>query len=196
MKNRVISLAVVMAIVCLLGGCGYRILPRPVANSSGSEKFRLYAPQWENRTNELGLESSLNDALVNWFTESGHFAISQQRENADYVLNGEVISTEHPGSSYGAFDQATGLKAVIKVSYSLSDAHSGAVIFKEPLYVGETTYLVGADAVQTLALRKQALASMADEIGEEVYIRLLTTLTGPETPQPAALPAPASKPPE
>jgi len=178
-RSALFCLVVVLIGAWLLSACGYRVLPRPEEGKAGAAKFRLYVPQWANRTNELGLESTLNDALCTWFTESGHFEISQQREAADYVLTGEIISTEHPGSSYGAYDQATGIKAVLKVSYSLTAARSGAVLCKEPLYVGEGTYLVGPDAVRTLSLRKQALAGMADEIGEEVYIRLLTTLTDP-----------------
>ncbi len=170
--------ALLCLVMALLGACGYRMLPRP-EGTSGGVKYRLYIPLWENRTNELGLESTLNDALRDWFTESGHFEISQQREASDYVLSGEIISSEHPGSSYGDFDQATSIKAVLKVSYTMTAASSGVVLFKEPLYVGEGTYLVGPDAVRTLSLRKQSLAIMADEIGEEVYIRLLTTLTGP-----------------
>lgn len=172
-------LALLCLAMALITACGYRTLPRPTAGSSGGGRFLLFVPQWENRTNELGLESTLNDALCDWFIESGHFEITQQREAADYVLTGEIISTEHPGSSYGSFDQATGIKAVLIVSYTLTANRSGVVLFKEPTYVGEKTYLVGPDAVRTLSLRKQALAGMAEEIGEEVYIRLLTTLTDP-----------------
>lgn len=172
-------LALVLTCAWLLSACGYRALPRPEVGNGGAGKFRLYTPQWTNRSNELGLESTLNDALYNWFTESGHFVIVKQLTEADYVLSGEIISTEHPGSSYGAFDQATGIKAVLKVSYWLTAAQTGALLFKEPLYVGEGTYLVGPDAARTLSLRKQALSLMADEIGEEVYIRLLTKLTAP-----------------
>lgn len=176
-------LALMLTTVFLLSACDYRFLPRPEAGKTGTGKFRLYVPQWTNRTNELGLESTLNDALCNWFTESGHFEIIQQRGAADYILSGEIISVDHPGASYGPFDQATSIKAVLKVSYTLTSA-AGAVLLKEPLYVGENTYLLGSDAVRTLSLRKQTQTGMADEIGEEVYIRLLTVLTSPNTSRP------------
>jgi hypothetical protein len=179
-----LCLAMLLTVALLLSSCGYRSLPRPEAGKDGSNKFRIYVPQWSNRTNELGLESTLNNALCSWFTESGHFEVIQQRENADYILTGEIISSQHPGASYGAFDQATALKSVLSVSYSLTSAASGAVLLKDPLYTGEGTYLLGSDAVRTLSLRKQNLASMADEIGEEVYIRLLIVLTSPNGKQP------------
>jgi hypothetical protein len=40
-------------------------------------------------------------------------------------------------------------------------------------------YPVGSDAAQTLSYRNEALAELADEVAEEVYIRLLILLTGP-----------------
>ncbi len=161
----------------MLQGCGYSILAKNSISSDHNGPVKIYAPQWRNFTNELGFEGVLQDSLVDRFTESGHFIITDSSINADYILHGKIFSIEHIGSSYGSYDRATGLKAKLKISYSVKSPQSDEIVLEQPVYLREETYVLGEDTVQTLSLQKQALAIIADEVAEEIYMRLLTNLT-------------------
>lgn len=161
----------------LFYGCGYHILDGSSITAKQNGTIRIFVPQWKNQTNEFSLEATLQNSLVDWFTESGHFSITDSVNNADYILNGEILAVEHLGSTYGFFDRVSGLKAKLKISYSVKSVHSNEIILNQPVFIREETYSLGDDTVSTLSQRKQALAGISDDIAEEIYMRLLITLT-------------------
>lgn len=178
----------VFSLFSILSGCGYRFLSGPAGEKTSDNALLIYSPLWENRTNELGLESTIHSSIFDWISESGHFAPSADQGSADYILLGKILSVEHPGSSYGTFDQATGLKAVVRVSFMLKNGRSDEVIWQQSRFQREESYLVQKNAVRTLGRRKEALKIIADEIAEEIYVRLLFLLDRPVADDPTDLP--------
>ncbi len=160
----------------IIGGCGYQVLGGTSSGHSENTPARIFIPQWKNQTNELSLESTIHNSLFDWFTESGQFSLTNSPSLADYILNGEILSIEHLGSSYDSYDRVTALKARLKVSYSLKSVNSGEIVLNQPVFFRQETYSMADDTVNTLSKRKQTLANLADEIAEEIYMRLLIFL--------------------
>jgi len=175
------GLAVLAICLCLLSlpGCGYRPLRVGSQATGGQTQIRLHLPIWQNHTNELGFESTMQAALADWFRESGHFRLVTRPQEADYVLRGEIRAAEHSGSAFGAFDQATGLKVVLKLAYTLREQKNNTECLRINL-TREEPYPLGTDAVSTLSLEKAALSRLAAEIAEEVYVRLITFIPSAE----------------
>lgn len=163
----------VLVFILLIAGCGYQPLH---GGTAPKDRFWfIYIPMWENRTNELGLESTIHGALSDWFSGSGHFRVVGRPDLADYILKGTILLSEHPGAAYGNFDQATRLNAVLKTQYIFT-RQSGEKLWQANMSRTET-YQVGLNPVDTLGYRKKALLTLSDEIAEEIYVRLLTLIS-------------------
>lgn len=175
MKTRAGALRLIVAALLLLAGCGYhnpyskRVAPAtPVAT--------VCLEVWENRTNELGLESLLFQKTADWLQQSRHIAITANKEEADYLLSGEILMVDYPATAFSVFDVATTLQARVKVSYRLTDRARGLTIWETGETLRESSYPAGADAVRRQSNKKTALTSIANEVAEQVYLRVTTTL--------------------
>ncbi len=158
----------------LLPSCGYY---HPYSAAEKSFKtITVYAPQWKNRTNELGLESVINHAVHDWLAESKLVKITSSVSDADYLLNGTIQSINMPGLSYGTFDQATEVRAELRVNYTFTKKESGRIIFKKNVRAHEA-FTIGADAPHTRTNKESALETIADRLGEEIHLNIFYALT-------------------
>lgn len=159
----------------LLASCGYYNPYTVSLKETG--KVSVYLPMWKNRTNELGLEATLHQALHDWFAESRYIHIAESAEEADYLLNGVILSIDVPGLSYGSFDQATELRAELKVQYSMNSGKNGTLIIPVREITKRESFATGADAPHSRTNKEVALAKIVDQLGEEIYISATSALT-------------------
>lgn len=159
-----------MILLCVffLAGCGYH---SPYAKGNNGKGFALYNTIWKNRTNDMGVESLLYQAITDWFLGSKQIRLTTSRDEADLILNGEIISAAYPGLSYGDFDQAKELRAVLTVRFSLEEKKSGKIILESTKHVLEESFFIDVDAVRTRGNKEKALARLADELAEEIYLQ-------------------------
>lgn len=156
----------------LLASCGYH---NPYVYSGPDRN--LYITTWHNRTNELLLDSKIYQSLVRWYQKSGQIKIVQEKEGAQLILAGEIISIDLPSLSYGTGNNATEVKILLTVRYIIKDIESGNIL----LEVGQETwteeYKVGASISETTDNEKKALDVIIDDMSEKIYLRTLTKLT-------------------
>jgi len=69
------------------------------------------------------------------------------------------------------------LKAKVKTSYRLTDRATGKTIWQVNDTLRQTDYGAGADAVRSQTSKRGALATIANELGEQIYLRITATLT-------------------
>ena len=182
MRRLTILLLLYITICLTLSGCGYH---HPLAGGQdyqGSPKT-LYIDIWPNRTNEIGLESTIFKSLSSWFRKTPHIKHTQDKEKADFVLQGEIVSINVPGLSYGQFETELEEKAILTVQYSMREAGKDKVTWDMTKEVFEEEYQIENDAARTRNNRKQALAVIADDLSESIYFRMVRTLSsGPTAP--------------
>lgn len=168
-----------MTIMCFLtalsGSCGY-YNPNMLPQDEQGPPINLYVPIWANNTNELGLESDVHNAISDWLIQSKRITLTNQNE-AEYILSGSIRSVNYPGLSYSTTDQATALKAILTVSYTVKEKLSDKVIWERSSHVLEETYSVGSSTSQTDANKKAALETLTDDLAEQIYIRAFRALT-------------------
>ena len=186
-----------------LAGCGY-YNPNMLPDEELGAQVRLYVPVWPNSTNELNLESNIRNAISDWLMQAKRITLVGSQTEADYVLNGTVASVSYPGLSYDVTDTAKTLKAVLTVNYTIKEVATGRTIWQMNGYSLEETYNLGGSTAQTDSNKRQALQTLTDKLGEQIYIRLFRVLSKqqrrgglPKTPPatttaPTIAPAPAN----
>lgn len=171
-----ITVFLVFLALLTLQGCGYR---NPYLKNIGPDTpaASVYMTVWTNRTNELGLESLIFRKTADWLQQSRHLRIVADEEQADYLLTGIVLSVDYPATAFSVTDVANRLKARVKTSYQLSDRTTGKKIWQVTETLRETDYAAGNDAVRSQSNKRSALATIANELGEQIYLRITATLT-------------------
>ena len=156
-------------------GCGYRnpYVPQGVA---AEEAKIVYLAIWPNRTNELGLETEIYRNLVSWFNKSPNIKLTRSKQEADYLLTGEIRAISVPALSYGQFDQAVEVNVILTVSYLLEEQASDTVLLAHTDLTFAEAALVGSDAVSTRTNKHKALAIINDDLAERVYLGTVSSL--------------------
>ena len=193
MARKFVSLRLLPLLLLLLtaSGCGY-YNPNMLPDEELGPQVRLYVPVWPNSTNELNLETNIRNAISDWLMQSKRIILVGSQAEADYLLSGSVVSVSYPGLSYDATDTAKTLKAVLTVSYTIKELASGRTIWQMNSYSLEETYNLGASNAQTDSNKRQALQTLADKLGEQLYIRLFRVLMKQQRRGGAAKTAPAT----
>ena len=166
----------VLAVLLLTCGCGYHS-PYAVPDGKALPEAGIHLKVWENRTNELGLESTIGQALADWIIQSKHLRIKTSSSDADYELSGILLSTGDSGTSYDAHDLVQILKTVIHMSFTLKETKTGKIVWTVADLGRETSYSVGPNTVSTRSNKQKALTTLANETAEDIYLRIFYTLT-------------------
>ncbi len=157
----------------LLSGCGYH---NPAVASREAGAVSIYAGTWENRTDEVALEGLLLQKTADWLQQSPLLRLESDPDDADFRLSGTIQSVSLPATAYNSNDLATTLKAWVKVTYRLT-ARDGKTIWEINDTVRERNYAAGNDALHNRTNKEDALAVIADEVAEQIYLKVLITVT-------------------
>lgn len=155
----------------VLTSCGYR---NPYVYN-GPDKV-IYLRDWKNRTNELGLDSDIYKSLVQWYQKSRSIKITKQREGADLILAGEIVSIHLPSLSYGTGNIASEVKVKLMVRYILKDIATDKVLIEVNNELWTKEYLVGASAAETRDNQDKALEEIIDDMSQKIYQKTLAEL--------------------
>ncbi len=187
-SKKFLSVATALLVAGLLlifsGGCGYSNPHTRTADfdKDGDGKIRIFLDMWVNQTNLLGFQGQVQQSLIQVLTKSHRFQLTQNRQSADYILDGTLYSVEIPGLSYGAFDRATEVRAEVKLGYRLVDARTGKIVLQRNKYIKRETFRVGTDAVRTQSNQDLAVVLLADSLADDMDIQLFYLFTTKDTP--------------
>ncbi len=173
------QLFVILYILFLLSGCGYS---SPYSKTTDYDydqdgQVSIYLEMWDNKTNLMGYQATIQQALTNWLKKSPRYILTQNRDQSDFILSGTILSVDIPGLSYGEFDHATEVRVKTRLSYQLVDTRTKKVVLKKMGILKQQTASIGNDSVQTSSNQQQALAILADSVADEIYIQLFYLFT-------------------
>ena len=155
-----------------LYGCGYSN-PYVREKSAASPAKTLLITTWQNRTNELGLESVYYRLFNTWYKKSDMIQVVFDEEQADLKLTGEISSIDLPGLFYDNFDEALEITIRLTVSLKLVDNRNNTILWQENGHVMYEPFLVDPGRQRTEYNKQRALLRIGDEIGELIYLRTL-----------------------
>jgi len=159
-----------LLILLITAGCGYHN-PNMLPPEKQGRVLKLHVPIWPNPTNEIRLASDIHNALQDWLGQSKQFTLVNNAGEADYVLNGKINAVSYTGRAYDANDRAQALIATLSVSYTVTDSRTGKTAWQSTFALSETYSL------QTDAHKKQAVDTLVDNLGEDIYIRLYSAIS-------------------
>ena len=153
-----------------LCSCGYT---NPYVQKDSQEKFTktLLVSTWQNRTNELGLESLYFRLLNAWFKKSSRIAVVFEDDQSDLKLSGEISSIDLPGLFYDSFDEALEIKIKLTVSFTLYDNRNKTILWQEKKFTVYEPFLLDPIGEKTQYNKQRALLRIGDEVSELIYLR-------------------------
>ena len=152
-----------------LSGCGYHCAER--IESLPPWIKTVYVAPWANRSNELLLGVWITEELRHEFLRGRGLKLVIKDE-ADVILEGEIVSTSTSGLSYIRYDQAVERRITAECSVTLVRREGGKVIWQTSNIVREESFLVGKDIMHTEGLKDEALQKLSRNVAEIVYHRV------------------------
>jgi outer membrane lipopolysaccharide assembly protein LptE/RlpB len=159
--------AMALAVVVLLGGCGYRF--EGSVNTLPRDIRRIAIPAVDNPTNYTVLTNELSNELIRLFTRSDFVKITDS-DVADAVLQVKIRSVRIEGGA--SIETRTGRESLSRratavISASLAK-RNGEVLWQSQQVVGRRSYSVSSDD-QTLVESNlnAALRTIAEDIAEK-----------------------------
>jgi hypothetical protein len=157
-----------LAFVCT--SCGYTN-PYVSKESPESSSKTLLITTWQNRTNELGLESIYFRLFNAWFKKSSRISVVFNEEQADLKLTGEISSIDLPGLFYDSFDEALEIKVKLTVRFTLRDNRNNSILWQEREFTVYEPFIIDPTGELTRYNKQNALLRIGNEIGEMIYLR-------------------------
>jgi len=150
--------------------CGYS---NPYVKKGSQEipSKNLLIANWQNRTNELGLESIYFRLFNAWFKKSSRISVVFDEDQADLKLTGEISAIDLPGLFYDSFDEAVEVKIKLTVHFTLRDKRNNSVLWQERRFTIYEPFIIDPSGEQTRYNKQRALLRIGDEIGELIYLR-------------------------
>ena len=157
--GRAIALGLVAAAIT---GCGYSFrgnLPEHIQT--------VAVPVFANKTGEPRIESLLTNGVVEAFSTNGRLRVVK-REDADAVLEGEVIGYSVQSISYDSQANVRQYRLTVTLNLKLLDMKKNAVLFEEHSLSEKADFQVMNAVSQTISVEETAVRTAATEIGRAI----------------------------
>jgi hypothetical protein len=163
-------LLILLMLAFALNSCGYSN-PYVTKESEETPARTILLTMWQNRTNELGLESVYFRLFNAWFKKSGRIAVVFQEDEADLKLTGEISAIDLPGLFYDALDEALEIKIKLTVRFTLTDNRTNTVLWQEKKYTVYEPFILDPSGERTRYNKQKALLRIGNDLGELIYLR-------------------------
>ena len=157
--GRAIALGLLAAAIT---GCGYSFrgnLPEHIQT--------VAVPVFANKTGEPRIESLLTNGVVEAFSTNGRLRVVK-REDADAVLEGEVIGYSVQSISYDSQANVRQYRLTVTMNLKLLDMKKSAVLFEEHSLREKADFQVMNAVSQTISVEETAVRTAATEIGRAI----------------------------
>lgn len=150
------------ALAAAVAGCGYSFrgtLPEHIQT--------VAVPVFVNKTGEPKLGSVLTNGVVEAFSTNGRLRVVR-REDADAVLEGEVIGYSVVPISYDSQANVRQYRLTVTMNLKLLDMKKSSVLFEEHGLTEKADFNVQSAVSQTIAVEETSVRSAATEIGRAI----------------------------
>jgi len=164
-RGRALALGLLAAAVA---GCGYSFrgtLPEHIQT--------VAVPLFANKTGEPRIESLLTSAVVEAFSTNGRLRVVK-REDADAVLEGEVVGYSLLSISYDSQANVRQYRLIMTVNLKLLDMRRSGVLFEERNLREKADFQVMNAVSQTISVEETAVRTAATEIARAIVSLTVT----------------------
>jgi Lipopolysaccharide-assembly len=162
--------SILLLLTLEISSCGYSN-PYVKKTTPGTPAKTLLITTWQNRTNELGLESVYFRLFNAWFKNSSRINVVFDEDQADLKLTGEISAIDLPGLFYGPSEEALEIKLKLTVRFTLRDNRNNSVLWQEKQYTFYEPFIIDPSGEKAEFNKQRALLRIGDEIAELIYLR-------------------------
>jgi len=158
---RPLALGLVL-LAAALAGCGYSFrgnLPEHIQT--------VAIPVFANKTGEPAVENFLTSAVVEAFSTNGRLRVVQ-REDADAILEGEVVSYSLESIAYDSRANVRQYRLVVTMNLRFRDVRRNTVLFEEQHLREKADFRVLNAVSQTISREESAVRSAAIDIARAI----------------------------
>jgi outer membrane lipopolysaccharide assembly protein LptE/RlpB len=159
---RSLALGLVLLAAALAGGCGYSFrgnLPDHIQT--------VAVPVFTNKTGQPAVENFLTSAVVEAFSTNGRLRVVQ-REDADAILEGEVVGYSLGSIAYDSQANVTQYRLAVTMNLRFRDVRRNTVLFEEQRLSEKSDFRVQNAVSQTISREESAVRSAAIEIARAI----------------------------
>ena len=164
----IISVALVFS--CL--SCGYHF-------SQGGENIdtdirKVFIGPFSNTTGEANVENYIRNGLFSRFRKGARFTPVADKNSADAVLSGEILSITTSHVSYNSLKIAKEDRVSMRLKVVFTRTDNGEVIWINKSLSGREAYTVEVDTDKTANNKKGAIKKLSVDIADKAYRSILS----------------------
>jgi outer membrane lipopolysaccharide assembly protein LptE/RlpB len=150
-----------------LAGCGYHVAG--TSPSLPADWKTIAIPAFKNNTTSYRIEQRFTAAVIRQFIERTKYHITQDPQNADAVLHGEVVSIEtSPVIFNAATGQVTTMVVTIHCRVSLVENKSEKVVYHNDDVVFRDEYQISTDVQSFFQEEGPAIERMSRDFASQL----------------------------
>ncbi|MBF0478328.1 MAG: hypothetical protein HQL26_02495 [Candidatus Omnitrophica bacterium] len=163
--KRLMGFLIALGFLSAAAGCGYT-----TAGALPSNYHTLWVKNFENKvqfTTDVGqsnyfplLEVKAHDAIIRRFLFDGHLKGAHE-DSADLILTGVLKSYEKKPLRFTDNEDVQEYRVYITVALELTERETGKVVWTEPSFTGEGTYLLQGTVSPNVAGSEQGAVDLA-----------------------------------
>ena len=166
------------SILLFIAGCGYTtrsLLPanfKSIHVDNFKNDIAITAEQSDQRMYvgyRPGMEIDLTKVVINKYLQDGNLKIARD-SNADLLLKGTLMDFKRDALRYDANDNVEEYRIKVVVNMTLENAKTGALIWKEDGFAGETTYRTSGSLAKS---ESAALNDAIDDLARRIVERTI-----------------------
>jgi hypothetical protein len=163
---------VLAALAAATAGCGYHIAGR--ADLLPRDIKTIAIPSFANGTVRYKLARRASGDIAREFISRTRYAIVADPEQADAVLNGVLLNfNNYPTIADPTTGRATGVQVVATFQITLTDRHTGKVLFYRPSFEFRERYEISLDPQAYFDESDTAVERLSRDVARSVVTAIL-----------------------
>lgn len=184
---KTVQMMAVLALVCILAGCGTTVVPDgkpPLSKDVSIAGYRLgppsredgirtiHIPRVKNATREPHLEMELTSLLINEFTREQSYQVVPRKEDADGVLQVKVTDVKLNTVRFSNEETRTAQRgvpvefvALVSADVEMINARTGEVVWKMPEMRGRYDFMPAGDFLEA---KREAIMQACSDLAREI----------------------------
>jgi outer membrane lipopolysaccharide assembly protein LptE/RlpB len=160
--------------LALLTGCGYHVaghsdlMPKTIKT--------IAIPAFGNRSVHQKLSQLISEDLTREFISRTRYTVVAEPEKADALLQGSVVRYDSGPTIFDPVSgRATGAQVVVVLQVSLTDRHTGKVLFSRPTYEFRERYEISTDPQAYFDESGTAIIRLSRDVARSVVTAILVS---------------------
>jgi hypothetical protein len=173
MRNMRIFVPVILLVVFLMAGCGYRFSPGGEHIDKGIQT--VYVDNFANRTSEANVENIFRNSFIDQFRKTSRFRVAERLEEADAVVRGSINNLSSSHLSYTTADVAREDRVTAVMDLVFEERVSRKIIWSNAAFSWYGDYSVSSiNPATTEANKRSALNKLADDLADRAFRMMMS----------------------